>query len=289
MPLTDFYAVPRRCGACGHDHFGPTTSMDTVPPCSTCGCAAYALDTAEMAVLDAADAVDAAEFGGGERILTGDFVAGIHRVAQSIEETLNEQGWDKPPMIGVMHIARPAVVGPDLQMLGVTVAMLDLGYSNLFQMCRGDTTIMLHLLAQMADERPQYFDQFRAASGIDKHDPVVAWWCAFEAYAKAAGEPGNANDNPELRRDEIRSVIAVDVDERIHEIGRLRYGGDREASMYPMARYQRVLDAEKAGRYDDRIGMSTGDGRIPSPIANLLKLLRICRAEREIVLAMRTP
>ncbi len=274
----DKIVVPRPC-ACGHAHHGHTDTLARVPACPTCGCDTFVIDPAHLAAADAEDAADAAAYPGG-RLLDGEIYAGVHHTLRAFEDqSLTGLGWDCPPIIGPLYIGQPQSAGNGTSLLPVVPGVIDLSRGKLLEMTRGDADIIAALLADMAEERPELFDFMRVASDLDPRHPPVAWFCIYEAWAKDSPGAGSAQDDPSLRRDEIRQLVAVDVDERVHEITRVRSTGEVRDHVTPMHVYRARL---AGGAGPDGMRVLADPTALPPLIGNLLRLVRVTRAEQDI-------
>jgi hypothetical protein len=280
MSRTEIRAIPQRCGTCQHEHHGTMAALTGMPSCPTCGCTAYTVHAEELAAGAQRDADEARFYPAGGRILDGDMARGLHACLLAVEERIDaDMGWDALPHLGVMYVGAPAGDDGAITTVPIAVAALDLMYARLMQNSGGNMQAIAGALAEMAEQEPGLFDAYRAGAGLDPRDPVIAWWASYEAIVRDADDddPRSARDHPELVADELRQVIAVDVDERVHEITRLRSTGKVVDGMDPLPAYAAAMNA---GRRDG-VRLLNRAGIPPIPEA-LLRLMRVSRTETEL-------
>lgn len=266
MSNPEIYAIAQLCQSCEHTHEGIVAPGSTtgMPPCASCGCTAFRLHADDLARADAADAEDARDFPDG-RVLRGDMAYGLHRVVVGLESQMTEEyGWDVPPMLGMLHQA-PVSAPEGMAMMSIAVTPLDLDYAGLLAAAQGNLTWAGTLIADMAERSPSHFDAWRyGAGGINPRATVLGWWASFEAYLRpdGGGEPV----------DEMRKLLCIDIDERVHDVTRLRRAGDAFHSVDPLRRYQAQISGDTEA--------------VMSPlIAALLRLIRVTRTEAALLTA----
>lgn len=222
--------MTRRCGACRHEHgFGIKCS---------CGCATFELHPDDEASLREQVAREAAEYSQGT-VLTAEGSDAVLRSLDQFESELMDQfDWDQmPPLLFVVRIGR----GPDSLLIGLESLRLPDTFWGQAQ----TPADVLYATAVQAVEQPRWFANFRRGAGLDPKRPVVGWGFAYEGYLRkpGVGGRGSARDNPAIRLDESRAVIFVDVDERIYDIQRFRFGTHpRQVHVITPRGYSEVLE-----------------------------------------------
>lgn len=274
-------ALARLCATCEHQHAGVMTTLTQYPACDVCGCSTFRLHPDEIAAADADEAAESLHHPHG-RILGADMARGLTGALHRLDADHADR-WDVPPTVGCFYAAHAGgsiEAPPGLEgavMVAFVAAALDLRYGKLLQLSGYNPNQFVPLLADMAEQRPSYFDSYlRNAGDIDPAVPVLAWWVVFEAWER--GTPGDdmsvsVADRPELATDEVRTIVCIDVDERIHRIVRIRRAGTVATATDPWPVFAAHAAAEPAA------GPAEAEPEIPPMLTGLLRLVRHSRVQ----------
>jgi hypothetical protein len=267
LPVT-VVLVEQKCGTCEHPHKPGL-------PCGTCHCELFAphrddLERDEdLALRELIDYDRPTLLTPAEANILLDSLSGW-------EEQVHQFGqWDLPPMLAtVVGHEVPAADGSRMLTLAVTPLQLP---NYFWAQGSGNPLELLAGIIDRAQRNPGWFDHFRLATGLDKRDKVMAWVLYTEAYAKAhAGD--NANADPLARLDEIRTVTAVDCDERMYSVQRFRHKGDVHRFLAPPREYRQATreGLTRQGLDPDKL---LGESGMPRANELLRALIRITTAE----------
>ncbi len=219
----------QRCGTCDHNHRAGLG-------CALCGCVRFRMHPADVAAEDQVAAAERAERDGRDTLLGAGFAGRLMEAIDSWEQS-TFRGWDEMPLLCRVVAGRLAEVDqnvhPDVDdNLAVVVIKVEplrvppWFYARCAERSGGDNFVAgLVTLANAFERRASHTDAMLKLMNIDPDLPAIAWMWVSEAYAKdAADATRSAAADPSLRRDEMRTVVAVDVDERQYHVQRLRFG-----------------------------------------------------------------
>lgn len=154
------------------------------------------------------------------------------------ESDLDGYGWDKPPALFLMGGTVSAFGLIDHLVLTQVRVPVPSWYP--------EPGVMLERLASRMDD-PLVRRLLLDASTADTNEGARAIGFAFVSEGwlrKPDSDPRmSTNEHPEARADEIRSVYAVDIDERQYSVLRLRHAGRRVADMMTAQAMTREIES----------------------------------------------
>jgi hypothetical protein len=207
-----FAEVPQLCGTCEHEHLPFTGHPD---------CPGFTLHPTTREQLDERELAELIELAGERTLLSVAESANLLHMLKMWESEAETLGWDRPPILAAIsatrsHIPAPAIIGSQ------TMTLHPLALPGTFW-AQAHPTHALRTLADRAADHGGWWRQQRRTAGLDPAIPQIAWaWC-WEGWVKAPEhQHESANNNPKLREDETRCVLAVDVDARLYTVMRRR-------------------------------------------------------------------
>lgn len=275
-PSELWMGAPQVCGTCEHTHADGTEDIpDAAPPCPRCGCTSFVL---HADTIGAAAIIDAAE-AGQDPIFDGAHAVGIADAVKQLEAHLfSVAGWAAADGIGVIRVSAPARVdtgtGEAIAASEVTTEPMVAPMQWAAEGSIGANSVghLLAALAGMAQAEPAIFGGLLDHSGIDPYQPIFGWYGLCDYFVVAEGDHGRGADDPQVRRAEVRDMVAADIDGRIYWVQRGREwvggrpGGDAVASRF----------------------FPVGSAPCPVPMAApLLRLAQLARRQAELLAELR--
>ncbi len=218
--------IATRCGTCEHKH-QPGSCPDCAAGGMQCpGWTQHPDDKAREQELEHADIAS----GGVGLVLDSSQVRSLLDTLAAFEARIDtELGWDSFPILATVGMSAPPVAEHPAEELGYGEQIVMLAPLQLPDLFWKQSSVMslLYALTRKAAEQPDWWRSFRLKAGIQSRDPALAWVLVTEAWAKDMTDMDKcAADDPSLRRDEIRTVSAVDIDGRVYSLARLRSTGE---------------------------------------------------------------
>ncbi|MBO3736662.1 hypothetical protein [Actinoplanes flavus] len=268
--------LPYRCGTCLHVH----PPLGTCADCGDDGCLGWTLHADEQSRLDDRALQELTELQGERTILDAAQADTLLRTLEHWEADHATYGWGNKPLLAVIGTTPHLPVDPIHARQLYVLQQLDLPDTFWHQ---GHPTDVLYALGGQAAARPGWWRHWRITAGLDPRQPQIAWALLSESYIKDPAETRSANRHPGARKDEMRMVVAVDVDARIYTYGRTRSDGQTLINtVETLPGYQQMRRIGATARGQDFDAMTDGPGLDygHQVIARLMALQRAENFER---------
>ncbi|WP_436528296.1 hypothetical protein [Actinoplanes sp. HUAS TT8] len=280
---TPVTALPYLCGTCLHTHppFGPC------PHCGDGGCLGWTLHADEQNRLDDRALQELTELHGERTLLDAAQADALLRTLAAWEADHDTYGWENKPVLAVIGATPHAPVDPIHTSQLFVLKELDLPGAFWEHPGQGRPTAVLYALGSQAAARPGWWRQWRRTAGLDPRQPQIAWVFLCESYMKQPTETRSANRHPDARTDELRLVVAVDIDARIYTYGRRRSDNHiliNTVETLPGYQHMRRISAPILGHDFDAITGDIGMDYAHQVVARLMALQRaenFARARRK--------
>jgi hypothetical protein len=274
MRVTD---LPYRCGTCLHVH----PPLGSCSGCGDSGCLGWTLHADEQKRLDDRALQELTELQGERTLLDVGQADALLRTLAVWEADVGTYGWENEPLLAVIGITPQAPVDPIHTSQDFVLRKLDLPDGFWKQQRR--PTEVLDDLGVRAAARPGWWRQWRRTAGLDIRQPQIAWALLCESYLRNPTETRSANEHPAARQDELRLVIAVDIDARLYTYGRRRSDGHiliNTVETLPGYQHMRRTGAKALGHDFDAMTGGIGLDYAHQVVARLTALQRAENFER---------